>query len=136
MYVRKCNGKLQGSGLFAKQLLCWRKEENYTCQDGVFKDKTDELFARLSRVVCLAKVSFAIIICATQYFFIRTGTGVPNPHEIMSRSGFTFVWCGVMALIVSRNISSVMQLRCVIISLIQCNFKKIWKFNKLQIRFG
>lgn len=76
------------------------------------------------------------LFCATQYFFIRTGTGVPNPHEIMSRSGFTFVWCGVMALIVSRNISSVMQLRCVIISLIQCNFKKIWKFNKLQIRFG
>ena len=44
--------------------------------------------------------------------------------------------CHVMAPIVSRNISSVMQLCCVIISLIQCNFKKIWKFNKLQIRFG
>ena len=101
-----------------------------------FKDKTDKLFARSSRFVCLAKVSFAIITCATQYFFVRTGTGVPNLHEIMSRSGFTFVWCGVMALIVSRNISSVMHLRCVIISLIQCNFKKTWKFNKLQIRFG
>ena len=133
MFVRKCNGKLQRSGLFAKQLLYWRKEENCTGQDGVFTDKTYKLFARLSRVVRLAKVSFAIIICATQYFFVRTGTGVPNPHEIMSRSGFTFVWCGVMALIVSRNISSVIQLCCGIISLIQCNFKKIWNLTNCKL---
>ena len=87
MFVRKCNRRLQTSGLFAKQLLYWRKEENCTGQDGVFTDKTDKLFARLSRVVCLAKVSFAIIICATQYFFVFTGTGVPNLLEIMSSDG-------------------------------------------------